>query len=83
MNEKPYNIQQQIILFGLNNIQVSEHLSYHQTGKILCNQLVRVGTSIGTNFEEATAAYEKQNFINKSNISLREARKTNYWLRII
>lgn len=46
-------------------------------------QLVRSGTSIGANMEEATTASSKQDFIYKANISLREARETNYWLRLI
>ena len=83
MNEKPYDIQQRTFLFGLNIIRISEHLPLSQVGKILCNQLVRSETSIGANMEEVTAASSKQDFIYKANISLREARETNYWLRII
>jgi four helix bundle protein len=83
VSEKPYDIQQRTFLFGLNIIRFSEHLPHSQVGKILCNQLVRSGTSIGANMEEATAALSKQDFIYKANISLREARETNYWLRLI
>ena len=83
VNDKPYNIQQRTFLFGLNIIRIAEHLPHNQTGKILCNQLVRAGTSVGANMEEATAASSKPDFIYKSNISLREARETNYWLRLI
>jgi len=83
VNEKPYDIQQRTFLFGLNIIRISEHLPLSQVGKILCNQLVRSETSIGANMEEVTAASSKQDFIYKANISLREARETNYWLRII
>jgi four helix bundle protein len=83
MSEKPYDIQQRTFLFGLNIIQLSEHLPHNQVGKILCNQLVRAGTSIGANMEEVTAASSKPDFIYKANLSLREARETNYWLRLI
>jgi four helix bundle protein len=83
MSEKPYDIHQRTFLFGLNIIQLSEHLPHNQVGKILCNQLVRAGTSVGANMEEATAAFSKPDFIYKANISLREARETNYWLRLI
>jgi len=81
--EKPYDIQQRTFLFGLNIIRFSEHLPHNQVGKILCNQLLRSGTSIGANMEEVTAASSKPDFIYKANISLREARETNYWLRLI
>ncbi|MBN1397011.1 MAG: four helix bundle protein [Bacteroidetes bacterium] len=83
MSEKPYDIQQRTFLLGLNIIQLSKHLPHNQAGKVLCNQLVRAGTSIGANMEEATAASSKTDFIYKCNISLREARETNYWLRLI
>jgi four helix bundle protein len=83
VREKPYDIQQRTFLFGLSIIRFSEQLPHSQVGKILCNQLVRSGTSIGANMEEVTAASSKQDFIYKANISLREARESNYWLRLI
>ena len=83
VKEKPYDIQQRTFLFGLSIIRFSEQLPHSQVGKILCNQLVRSGTSIGANMEEVTAASSKQDFIYKANISLREARESNYWLRLI
>ncbi len=83
MTGKPYDIQQRIFLFGLSIIRFSEQLPHSQVGKILCNQLVRSGTSIGANMEEVTAASSKQDFIYKATISLREARESNYWLRLI
>ena len=49
----------------------------------LGKQLLRSGTSIGANVEEATAAQSKKDFIAKMSISLKEARETNYWLRLL
>jgi four helix bundle protein len=46
-------------------------------------QLVRAGTSIGANLEEADAAQSKPDFISKCTISLKEARESHYWLRIL
>ena len=83
MVDKPYDIQERTFAFGLDIIKLSEQLPHNQVGKILCNQLVRAGTSAGANIEEATAASSKPDFIYKTNISLREARETNYWLRLI
>ena len=83
MSKKPYNIEERAFLFSLSVIRISEQLSLTQTGKILCHQLVRAGTSIGANLEEATAAASKADFTYKTNISLREARETTYWLRLI
>lgn len=49
----------------------------------LVRQLIRSGTSIGANVEEAAGARTRREFINSMNIAKREARETVYWLRII
>ncbi|NJO92526.1 MAG: four helix bundle protein [Chloroflexia bacterium] len=50
---------------------------------ILSKQLLRSGTSIGANIEEAIAGQSKKDFLSKINISLKEARETRYWLRLL
>ena len=50
---------------------------------ILSKQVVRSGTSIGANVEEATAGQSRKDFISKMAISSKEARETNYWLRLL
>jgi len=50
---------------------------------IISKQLLRCGTSIGANVEEAIAAQSKKNFINKLSIASKEARETKYWLRLL
>jgi len=50
---------------------------------VISNQLLKSGTSIGANIEEANAAQSKKDFISKMYIAFKEARETNYWLRII
>ena len=44
---------------------------------------VRSATSIGANVEEAIAAQSKRDFLSKMSISLKEARETRYWLRLL
>ncbi len=46
-------------------------------------QLVRAGTGIGSNVEEAQAASSRKDMAAKYAIALREARETRYWLRVI
>jgi four helix bundle protein len=53
------------------------------SGRVLGNQLLRSATSIGANIEEAQASPSRADFNNKVSISLKEARETNYWLRLI
>lgn len=50
---------------------------------IISKQVLRSGTSIGANIEEATAAISKRDFIAKMSISSKEARETRYWLRLL
>lgn len=49
----------------------------------LGDQLLRSGTSIGANVEEAQAGQSRADFISKYHIALKEARETSYWLRLL
>ncbi|RPJ14576.1 MAG: four helix bundle protein [Deltaproteobacteria bacterium] len=51
--------------------------------RILANQLLRSGTSIGANVEEGQASQSQADFISKYSIACKEARETHYWLRLI
>jgi hypothetical protein len=50
---------------------------------VLSKQVLRSGTSIGANVEEAAGAISKKEFTSKMGISLKEARETRYWLRLL
>jgi four helix bundle protein len=52
-------------------------------GRILGHQLLRAGSSIGANVEEAQAGQSRADFIHKNGIALKEARETVYWLRLL
>ena len=54
-----------------------------QSVAVLCNQLLRSGTSIGANNAEATSAISKADFKSKSYIALKEARESLYWLELL
>ncbi|KKP58461.1 MAG: hypothetical protein UR52_C0019G0007 [Candidatus Gottesmanbacteria bacterium GW2011_GWA1_34_13] len=49
----------------------------------ISDQIIRSGTSIGANIEEAQNSSSKKEFIHTMTIALKEARETNYWLRLI
>lgn len=53
------------------------------TARTLGQQLLRSGTSIGANIEEGQGAQSKADFISKYSIARKEARETNYWLRLL
>ena len=68
--------------FALQIIQHYQKMK-QQNEFVLSKQILRSGTSIGANVEEATAAQSRKDFISKMAISSKEARETNYWLRLL
>ena len=54
-----------------------------QSVAVLCNQLLRSGTSIGANNAEAINAISKQDYRSKSFIALKEARESLYWIDLL
>ncbi|MEJ7671589.1 MAG: four helix bundle protein [Chitinophagaceae bacterium] len=50
---------------------------------VLSKQILRSGTSIGANVEEAIAAQSRKDFISKMSIASKESRETRYWLRLL
>ncbi|MEW6193724.1 MAG: four helix bundle protein [Bacteroidota bacterium] len=51
--------------------------------KDILRQLMRSGTSIGANVAESQEAASKKDFVNKLSIALKEARETEYWLKLL
>ena len=54
-----------------------------RVSRTLANQLLRAGTSIGANIEEAQAGQSKADFTAKMAIARKEARETLYWLKLL
>lgn len=50
---------------------------------VMSKQVLKSGTSIGANIEEAQYAQSKQDFISKFSIALKEASETKFWLRLL
>ena len=50
---------------------------------VISKQLMKSGTSIGANIEEAVSAESRKDFLHKMNLALKEARESHYWLRIL
>jgi len=50
---------------------------------VLSKQLLESGTSIGANVQEAQAAQSKKDFVSKMAIASKEARETDYWLKLL
>jgi four helix bundle protein len=82
--EKPPDIKERTFGFALEIVRFCRTLdSKPGTFRSLGRQLLRSGTSIGANVQEAQAGQSRADFISKYAVALKEARETIYWLRII
>ncbi|MGB5966219.1 MAG: four helix bundle protein [Sulfurimonadaceae bacterium] len=80
MNEK--KIDERTFDFALQIIELYKFLNT-KNEYILSKQLLRSGTSIGANVEEAQAAQSRKDFISKMSIASKEARESKYWIRLL
>ena len=70
--------------FAVRIVKLSEFLGQRPgVGRVLMPQILRAGTSIVANVEEAQAAQSRADFISKMSIALKEARETHVRLRIL
>ncbi len=69
--------------FALNIIKLVKTMQKDFVSTVLLEQLLRSGTSVGANVEEAIGGYTKKDFTHKMSISHKEARESNYWLRLL
>jgi four helix bundle protein len=76
-------IQDKSFEFAIRAVNIYKYLSYSKKEYVLSKQLLRCGTSIGANIEEAIGAQSKKDFIAKMSIAYKEARETKYWLRLL
>ena len=81
--EKPFDIKERTFEFGVRIVRLVNTLPRTVAGVKVGDQLVKSGTSIGANVEEADGAESKRDFIHKMSIARKEARETRYWLRIV
>jgi len=68
---------------ALQIVKLVRTLPKETAGIELGKQLIRSGTSIAANVEEAQGGFSKKDFTYKMNIALKEARETHLWLRLI
>lgn len=69
--------------FALRTVRLYLHLASEKKEFVLSKQLLRSGTSIGANIEEANQAQSKLDFIHKLSISQKESFETHYWIRLL
>ena len=68
--------------FAVEIVRICNTIREERHEKVLVNQLLRSGTSIGANVHEGNYASSRLDFINKFQIALKECYETEYWLDV-
>ena len=78
-NIKVDAIREKSFAFAVRIVKLCKYLEKNSNvAKSVITQLLKAGTSVGANLEEAVAGQSKADFIHKNSISLKEARESNY-----
>ena len=80
---KIFDIRERSFQFGVEIIKLIKSLPRDTAGFAIGGQVIRSGTSVGANIEEAQNSGSRKEFIHTLTIALKEARETEYWLKII
>jgi len=78
----PTDIQQRTFEFAKQIVLLVDRLPRTLAATEIGRQMLRSGTSVGANVQEADAAESRSDFIHKVSIALKEARETRYWLTL-
>ena len=76
-------IQQKSYAFAVRIVKVYQFLCEEKKEFTLSKQLLRCGTSVGANLEEAIGGQSENDFFANLTISYKEARETHYWIRLL
>ena len=76
-------LQQKSFNFAIRIINAYKYLKDSKKEFVLSKQLLRSGTSIGANIEEALGGQSKSDFISKISVAYKEARETSYWIKLL
>ena len=69
--------------FSVRIVKLYKYLCSEKKEFLISKQLLRCGTSIGANVNEAIAAQSKADFASKMSIAAKEARETSYWIKLL
>ncbi|MCF7833615.1 MAG: four helix bundle protein, partial [Candidatus Marinimicrobia bacterium] len=72
-----YDLEDRLIAFSAQIIEIAESVTNSYTGNQLSTQLLRSGTSVSLNYGEAQSAESRKDFIHKIKLILKELRETN------
>ena len=71
------------ITFAARIIKLHDYLIKNRKGLTIAKQIIRSGTSIGANINEANYGQSPADFIAKMHIALKETAETEYWIKLL
>ena len=71
------------IKFAARIVKLQKYLSTEKKESVISKQIIRSGTSIGANINEANYGNSKADFISKLHIALKETAETEYWIKLL
>ena len=83
MAEKYNLIQERSFKFAVRIYHLSQYLLRDHKEFVLSKQILKSGTSIGANVEEAIGGQTRADFFAKITIAYKEARETQYWIKLL
>ena len=81
--EERRDLGERLLEYAARIVRVAESLPKTLVGRRIADQLLRSGTSVGANYEEAQGAESREDFIHKLQIALKELRESNCWLPLL
>ena len=76
-------IYDKALAYAVRVVNMYKFLNEEKQERVMSKQLLRCGTSIGANISEALSAESTMDFVHKLAISQKEARETQYWLKLL
>lgn len=80
-NESP--LLEKSLKFASRIVKLHQYLVNEKKENIISKQIIRSGTSIGANANEAAYGVSQADFIAKMQISLKETAETEYWIKLL
>jgi len=77
------DISERLLDFAVRVIKLVNSLPKTIVGRHIASQLIRSGTSCGSNYEESRGAESRADFIHKLGIALKEIKESRFWLKVI
>jgi len=83
MGAKVFDLEERTAQFGEDIIEFCRTLQKNEINRELTPQLLKAGTSVGANYNEADGSITKRDFRHKISICRKEAKESAFWLRMI